>query len=77
MSMICLECGTVGRTKTRTKGSILIELLLWCCFLVPGLIYSVWRMTTRQRVCKCCGSTRVVPITSPAGQRCLNHGRGW
>jgi len=35
--------GTVGDTKRNMKGSILTELVLWFFFLVPGLIYSIWR----------------------------------
>jgi len=65
--MACKDCGTIGDAKSDTKGSIGLELVLWICFIVPGLIYSVWRLTTRHNRCKACGSTALVPLTSPAG----------
>jgi len=64
--MHCMTCGVEGPTKTRTRGSIAIEVILWLCFLVPGLIYSVWRLTTRREVCASCGAENIIPIESPA-----------
>lgn len=61
----CLSCGHEGPTKKPTKGSFFIELILWLCFLVPGLIYSIWRLNTRHEVCINCGGTSLVPLTSP------------
>lgn len=61
----CTTCGHEGPTKTRTKGSLLIEIILWLCFLVPGLIYSIWRISSRQPVCTSCGATTLVPPDSP------------
>ena len=66
---ICRDCGSQGSLRTKTKGSIFMEIILWCCFLLPGLIYSVWRMTSRERVCNICGSKNYVPLNSPAGQK--------
>jgi len=43
--LICPNCGELGKLKSKTKGSIWIEILLWCCFLAPGLLYSIWRLT--------------------------------
>lgn len=73
--MICTKCGTAGSPKKVTKGSILIELVLWICLLVPGLIYSIWRMTSKQRVCRACGSPEIVPLDSPIGRRLANEQR--
>jgi hypothetical protein len=47
----CPNCGTIGKPKKKTKGSFAIEVLLWLCFLIPGLIYSLWRMTSKVPVC--------------------------
>jgi RNA polymerase subunit RPABC4/transcription elongation factor Spt4 len=66
---ICPACGTQGRPKKRTRGSIWIELVLWLCFIVPGLIYSVWRLTTRESVCPGCGSPGMIPLGSPRGKQ--------
>lgn len=66
---ICAHCGEVGKPVTRTKGSIWIEILLWLTFLVPGLIYSVWRLTTKYKGCPSCGAANPVPLNTPRGQK--------
>lgn len=65
-NMHCMTCGTDGPTRTRTRGSILIEIILWLMFIVPGLIYSIWRLTTRRDVCGTCDAETVVPVDAPA-----------
>ncbi len=65
---ICESCGQNGWPKTITRGSILTELLLWCCCGLPGLFYSIWRLTTRTKACpKCFG--KMIPISSPRGKQ--------
>jgi hypothetical protein len=67
---ICSICGTVGYPKTITRGSIMIEIILWLCFLVPGLLYSIWRLTTRTaNGCPSCGSTSMIPLNSPIARQ--------
>ncbi len=68
-SEICPNCGYVGKAKKVTKGSILIEIVLWICFLVPGLIYSIWRLTSKHLACPKCGAQNLVPIDSPRGKK--------
>lgn len=67
--MVCSRCGHHGYTLGRTKGSAGVELLLWLCFILPGLIYSVWRLSSRRPVCTSCGSDSLVAPSSPIGQR--------
>jgi hypothetical protein len=76
-SFICPRCGDTGKPKKVTKGSTLIELLLLCCFLLPGVIYGVWRVSSRSEVCGTCGSDVMVPLDSPMGQSLHErlHGR--
>lgn len=64
----CMTCGGEGQPRSAVKGSILIEIVLWLCFIVPGLIYSLWRMNSRAGVCAACGSTTLVPVDSPSAQ---------
>ena len=66
--MFCTSCGNTGTPKKVTRGSIWIELVLWLCFLVPGLIYSIWRLTTRHPACRACGAATLVPVDSPVAQ---------
>lgn len=62
----CMTCGVDAASKTRTRGSIGLEIVLWLCLIVPGLIYSVWRLTTRRQVCSACGAENIIPLDSPA-----------
>ena len=65
---ICPNCGTRGVPATKTKGSIFIEIILWLCLIIPGLIYSIWRLTTRYKACPACGSPGMIPVATPRGQ---------
>lgn len=67
-TMICQNCGTRGEPKTITKGSTAIELILWLCFIIPGLIYSIWRLTTRQAGCPSCGQAGMIGVNTPNGR---------
>jgi len=69
---ICPNCGFKGREKTYTKGNIGLEMVLWLFFLLPGLIYSIWRLSSRYRGCPKCGAPNMLPLDSPLGQK-LNH----
>ena len=71
MKMYCQNCGTVGNPKNLTKGSFLIELILWLCFLIPGVIYSLWRLSTRAAVCPRCGAPNMIPADSPKARVAL------
>jgi len=62
----CMTCGIDGAPKRETRGSFAIEVILWLCFLVPGLIYSIWRISTRFDSCAACGSKQLVPVNAPA-----------
>lgn len=66
--LICSACGTTGQVRRETPGSFLIEVILWLCFLVPGLIYTIWRYSRRHWICKVCGNSALVPVSSPAGR---------
>jgi hypothetical protein len=68
----CMTCGTEAPTKKATRGSILIEIVLWLCFIIPGLIYSLWRLSSRKEVCSSCGSETLIPLNAPAA---ANHRR--
>lgn len=69
MSKYCTRCGHIGKPQRNTPGSFLIEVILWLCFLVPGIIYSLWRLSARHDVCHECGSREIVPLTSPIARK--------
>ena len=67
--MVCTQCGHVGWPTKVTKGHFLIEVLLWLCFLIPGIIYSVWRLTSRHDACPMCGNPHMIPKNSPMAKK--------
>jgi len=67
--MYCPACGSTKGARTHTRGSILVELFLWLCFLLPGFIYSIWRLSSRQQVCCECGNPGLIPSSSPRAQK--------
>lgn len=76
MKLICQSCGTIGKPKLVTKGSIGIEIILWLLFLLPGLIYSIWRLTSKHKACQACGSTNLIPLETPAGKALVSKYHG-
>lgn len=64
---ICPSCGTVGVPSRKTRGSLAIEIVLWLLFIIPGLIYSLWRQSTRYESCPACGGMGMIPMDTPAG----------
>jgi|SRR3990172_10351963 len=66
---VCTVCGYVGKPLYKVKGSVLIEILLWF-FLIPGLIYSIWRLTSgKQWLCPTCNNDSLIPVDTPTGQK--------
>ena len=72
---VCTTCGFIGSPKKVVKGSILIEIILWLAFLIPGLIYSIWRLTTKYDACPKCKNTSMVPADSPTGQKLIGENK--
>jgi hypothetical protein len=64
----CTSCGHEGSPRVVTRGSIAIEIVAWLCFLVPGLIYSLWRQGSRHSACAACSATTLVPTESPVAR---------
>jgi hypothetical protein len=45
-----------------------MEVLLWLCLLLPGILYSLWRITSRYKGCPVCGARNPIPLETPAGK---------
>ena len=69
MNTICSNCGHVGEPRVKTRGSLVMEIVLWLAFIVPGLIYSVWCLTSKYESCELCGNATLLPLDSPLGKR--------
>lgn len=70
---ICPNCGTCAWPKKVARGSFLLEVVLWLCFLLPGFIYSMWRLTTKQKVCPSCRQPGMAPVNSPIGRELVQR----
>ena len=44
-TLVCPDCGNIGRTTSITKGSFLIKVVLWLMFLIPRVLHSIWRLS--------------------------------
>lgn len=66
-SMVCPVCGTRGEPKTITKGNLAIEIILWLCLIVPGLIYSIWRLSSKYPACPACEQAGMIGAYTPRG----------
>ena len=67
--LICTKCGSKKPPVYKTRGNLLIEIILWLCLIIPGLLYSIWRQSTKFKVCQECGNPDVIPLNSPIGKR--------
>jgi hypothetical protein len=69
-SLICTTCGTqTDMPQSKARGSFVIEIILWLAFIIPGLLYSLWRQSTRQKVCPSCGNATLIVANTPDGRR--------
>ena len=70
---VCNSCGFVGLPEIKHKGSIWIEIILWLFFLIPGIIYSIWRAGSKFLRCPKCNGTTIIPANTPIGQKLLKN----
>ncbi len=56
----CTSCSNTTRNP-KMKGRGWIEVILWLCYLIPGLIYSIWRRSGTPSVCPSCEKETLIP----------------
>lgn len=67
---ICMECGCQREPIVAKRGLLIVEIFMWLCYIVPGVIYSLWRRVRKQLLCPNCrapsieltSSTRVMKM---------------
>lgn len=67
--LVCTNCYYRGEPKDITKGSFATELILWLIFFPVGLIYSLWRLSTRYKGCPKCKVGAMIPLDTPRGRQ--------
>lgn len=70
---VCTDCGHLGHTVSVTRGTLRTEVLLWLGLVIPGIVYSLWRVTTRSRGCELCRGGHLIPASSPLGRKLLSE----
>jgi hypothetical protein len=58
----CTNCNNLTLGRKHTPGKLWIEVILWLMFLLPGFLYSLWRLSGRRRVCDNCGNPYLIKI---------------
>jgi hypothetical protein len=61
---VCMECGCQRDPINAKRGLLAIEILMWLLYILPGVIYSIWRRVRRQLVCPHCRNPSVVLTSS-------------
>jgi ribosomal protein S27AE len=61
----CDRCGYLGNQRRYTKGSFGLELFLYLLMILPGVIYTLWRLTSKYKGCPKCATPNMMPATSP------------
>ena len=73
VNYVCNSCGFVGSPEIKYKGSIWIEIILWLFFLIPGIIYSIWRAGSKFLRCPMCNGNVIIPVNTPMGQKLIKE----
>lgn len=61
---LCRCCGFVGVPRKARRGNGALEFILWWFFLLPGLIYSIWRSGNYIKLCPTCDKSDLIPAFS-------------
>lgn len=67
----CTSCGSQTNPITIVKGSFGVEVLLWLLMILPGVLYSLWRITSKEKGCPQCRKPTLIPIDSPIARAAL------
>ena len=61
---VCMECGCQRDPIDVKRGLLVIEIFLWLLYILPGVIYSIWRRMRTQQICSKCRNPSVVLTSS-------------
>jgi hypothetical protein len=61
---VCIDCGCQRDPISVKRGLLVIEIFMWLLYILPGVIYSIWRRVRKQQVCPKCQNPSVVLTSS-------------
>ncbi|MDH5762415.1 MAG: hypothetical protein OEZ51_05490 [Nitrospinota bacterium] len=61
---VCMECGCQRDPIDAKRGLLVIEIFMWLLYILPGVIYSIWRRVRKQQICPNCRNPSVVLTSS-------------
>lgn len=68
MKVVCQNCGHVDLPSRKQRGHTLITIILLFFWIIPGIIYYIWRSTDRSLRCDRCHSINVIPMDTEAAR---------
>jgi ribosomal protein L37E len=77
--VVCRACGRYASVPgRRMPGNLVLEIVLWCFYLFPGIIYTIWRRQDSSAVKYCvgCNSDDLLPVISTEGQEVFRRKYG-
>jgi len=74
-NQVCRDCWSISQPtqNKELRGSAFITVLLLLMYIIPGIIYMVWRRGDKSIICTKCRSKNLVPVDSPMGQKIINE----
>jgi hypothetical protein len=61
---LCMECGCQRDPIDAKRGLLVIEIFMWLLYILPGVVYSIWRRARKHQVCPNCGNPSMVLTSS-------------
>ncbi len=66
---VCSSCSYKEKPMTWRPGSVKLEIVLWICGIIPGLLYTIWRNYRSVLVCPNCETATMISTKTSYGQR--------
>lgn len=59
-----MHCNSCGKNTNAPlyKGTTWLEIILWILYIIPGLVYSIWRRSGGPTVCPFCKNETLIPV---------------
>ena len=61
---LCTECGCQRDPINAKRGLLVIEIFMWLLYILPGVIYSIWRRVRTLQVCPKCRNPSIILTSS-------------